>query len=140
MLPTGGRPTDIETIHAQYDALGTGLAIAGIDPGILQDRAYRGIEYSVLEIIRPSPTEPDLIAQDMQHFGWTRSREVNEHVRRIEDNGRILDVVNLNATKQEAATGVDLLYYNETFESLHRRSIQGRPMRTATGSRESMSG
>lgn len=106
----------VETLHGQYDALATGLGIAGIDAAVLDERSYDA-RHSILEVIRPSPTEPDLIARDMQHFDWTKSRAITEHINRFEQGNKVLDVVNLNATSQEAALGVDLLYYNHTFAS-----------------------
>lgn len=108
---------NVDTLHGQYDALATGFALAGFDDlDDLRQRSY-GAERSVLETIRSSPTEPDLTVRDLDHFAWSRSKAVTEHVRRFEQRGRILDVVNLNATPQEAATGVDLLYFNQTFGS-----------------------
>jgi hypothetical protein len=111
-----GSGGQIETLHSQYDALATGLGIAGFAAADLDERTY-GAKHSVLEVIRPSPTEPDLITRDIQHFAWSRSSSIREHVYRFEQGGRVLDVVNLNATPQEAALGVDLLYYNQKFDS-----------------------
>ena len=109
------RQIDIE--HSQFDALATGFALAGFHGAQEMRKNMHSVEYSVLEKIRRSPTEPDMMTRDLQHFSWSHSEALKEHIYRFKQRGRILDVVNLNGTRQEAATGVDLLYYNSTFSS-----------------------
>lgn len=113
------------------NALGTAFSISDMDP----ERIRPLVENinSPLQDILPSATEPSLIDNDLRNFPSLEGTPVDYHIYRFTDGESILDIMNVNATSIESATGVDLIYYNANYEAY--TLVQYKRMEKSGGSR-----
>ena len=118
-LPPTERFRDVagrEVLEEQVDAIRSALAISDMDTALIKDVSAQ--PFSVLTSLSPSPTEPSLIDHDLRTFPGMHGAQAREDTYVFEDRQHRLEVMNVNATTVEAATGVDLIYYNHRYRSI----------------------
>ncbi|MBA8806368.1 hypothetical protein [Promicromonospora sukumoe] len=104
--------TDIRMDHT--NAVGTALMFSDMDLEAMRTAPMPG--ESPLAELQPEPTEPSLIDHDLRNFPGMTGAPKREDIFRFKDGRHTLEVMNVNATKVETATGVDLVYYNHDFQ------------------------
>ncbi len=96
------------------NAVGTALMFSGID--VEELRSAPPLGESPLAELLVDPSEASLIDNDLRNFPGMVGVAQREHIVRFTDRRHTLDVMNVNATGVEAATGVDLIYYNHDYD------------------------
>lgn len=118
-------------VEEQIDAIRSALWISDMDRSVLRDAAPQ--EFSVLTSLVPNPTEPSLIDHDLRHFPGMHGMPARVDVYVFTEGRHRLEVINVNATSVESATGVDLIYFNHRFDSLV--AVQYKRMESDSGDR-----
>ena len=113
-----GQAAGHEIIEDQIDALSTALRCSGMDLALLDQARPGASQLGVLASLQ-AVTEMHLITHDARKT-WPAlpelpNSEIQSHV--FNDRGNLLQVMDVNATPVETATGVDLLYYNDRYAS-----------------------
>ncbi len=126
--------TSPEVTQETIDAVTTALAFTGMSARRKLTDEF-GSEDPELELVEErlaqefTPTEASLIEADLRHFPDMDARQRNHGVFSFTDGERRLTVWNVNTHGVETAIGVDLVYYNATFESYvvvqYKRSPDG---------------
>lgn len=99
----------------QANAFGSALMFSDMDMSSLRDAPLPG--ESPLAELSVGPAEPSLIDHDLRHFPGMTGVAQREDIVRFTDGPHTLDVMNVNATSIETATGVDLVYYSHDYRS-----------------------
>ncbi|MFD8104005.1 hypothetical protein ACFV24_31150 [Nocardia fluminea] len=94
--------------------MGTALMFSDMDVEKLRSAPPAG-ESPLAELL-VGPSEASLIDNDLRNFPGMVGVGQREDIVRFTDRGHTLDVMNVNATGVEAATGVDLIYYNHDYD------------------------
>ncbi|MGW0323454.1 hypothetical protein [Nocardia sp. NPDC003183] len=96
------------------NAIGTALMFSDMDIGEMRYAPLPG--ESPLRQLRLSPSEASLIDNDLRNFPGMNGEPHAEDIVRFTDEEHTLDVMNVNATGIEAATGVDLIYFSHDYD------------------------
>ncbi|TWS26287.1 hypothetical protein FK268_03360 [Tsukamurella sputi] len=119
--PVGATPNWIDTrtqnevTQNHSNAVGTALMFGGMSPDRISAAPLPGS--SPLEELRVSPSEPSLIDHDLRTIPGMTGDQRDHDVFRFTNGRNTVDVINVNATGIETATGVDLIYFNHDFQS-----------------------
>lgn len=114
--PSWMRPRLDGDIREQYtNAVGTALMFSGMDAAPLRTLPLPG--ESPLTSLRLQPSEASLIDHDLRSFPGMTAMSMAEDIVRVTDGQHTLDIMNVNTTGFETATGVDLVYYNYDYDS-----------------------
>lgn len=108
-------------IYAQEkDAISLAMRIAGIDTSILKEWLPSKTDKApfLKGLSRASLREDSMIIHDNQKFGnWAPSDHDQSGAIRFHSNDNLVTIMNVNRTPIEKTLGVDLLYYNHTYNS-----------------------
>ncbi len=96
------------------NAVGTALMFSDMDLAPMRTAPLPG--ESPLAELRLAPSEASLIDNDLRHFPGMDAQPQREDIVRFTDGEHTLDVMNVNATGVESATGVDLIYYSYDYD------------------------
>lgn len=105
---------DGELRQDHTNAVGTALMFSDMELAPLRTAPLPG--ESPLADLRLTPSEPSLIDNDLRIFPGMDARPQREDIVRFTDGKHTLDVMNVNATGVETATGVDLIYYSHDYD------------------------
>lgn len=105
---------DGELRQDHTNAFGTALMFSDMDLAPMRTAPLPG--ESPLAELRLAPTEASLIDNDLRNFPGMNAEPQHEDIVRFTDGEHTLDVMNVNATGIESATGVDLIYYNHDYD------------------------
>jgi hypothetical protein len=96
------------------NAIGTALMFSNMDLTPMRTAPMPG--ESPLAELRLAPSEASLIDNDLRNFPGMDAEPQREDIVRFTDREHTLDVMNVNATGIESATGVDLIYYSHDYD------------------------
>lgn len=106
---------DGELRQDHTNAVGTALMFSDMDLAPLRTAPLP--DESPLAELRLAPSEASLIDNDLRNFPGMDAQPQREDIVRFTDGQHTLDVMNVNATGIESATGVDLIYYSHDYDS-----------------------
>ena len=110
---SGGREPEASALEALGEVVDPG--VLRIDPRCLAQSLLRFTRLargeSPLAELRLAPSEASLIDNDLRNFPGMDAEPQREDIVRFTDREHTLDVMNVNDTGIESATGVDLIYY-----------------------------
>ena len=105
---------DGELRQDHTNAVGTALMFSDMDLAPMRTAPLPG--ESPLAELRLAPSEASLIDNDLRTFPGMEAQPQREDIFRFTDGEHTLDVMNVNATGVESATGVDLIYYSHEYD------------------------
>lgn len=105
---------DGELRQDHTNAIGTALMFSNMDLAPMRTAPMPG--ESPLAELRLAPSEASLIDNDLRNFPGMDAEPQHEDIVRFTDGAHTLDVMNVNATRIESATGVDLIYYSHDYD------------------------
>lgn len=104
---------DGDLLKDHTNAVGTALMFSDMDLTPLRSAPLPG--ESPLAELRLTPSEASLIDNYLRNFPGMDVQPQREDIVRFTDGEHTLDVMNVNATGVESATGVDLIYYSHDY-------------------------
>lgn len=105
---------DGELRQDHTNAIGTALMFSDMDLAPMRTAPLPG--ESPLAELRLAPSEASLIDNDLRTFPGMDAQPQREDIFRFTDGEHTLDVMNVNATGVESATGVDLIYHSHDYD------------------------
>ncbi|WP_147106379.1 hypothetical protein [Nesterenkonia populi] len=134
---TGGTPewmlarVEDEIRRDHTNAVGTALMFSDMALSSMRKAPLPG--ESPLVELQLQPTEASLIDNDLRSFPNMGGKPVREDLYSFTDGEQRLDVMNVNATTVESATGVDLVYLSRNYDCFVL--VQYKRMETNGGTR-----
>lgn len=105
---------DNELRQDHTNAIGTALMFSDMSIASMRTAPLPG--ESPLAELRVDPSEASLIDNDLRSFPGMSAQPQRQDIFRFTDGEHTLDVMNVNATGVESATGVDLIYYSHDYD------------------------
>lgn len=105
---------DGELLQDYTNAIGTALMFSGMNLAPMRTAPLPGD--SPLAELRLGPAEASLIDNDLHNFPDMDAEPQAEDIVRFTHGDHTLDVLNVDATRIESATGVDLVYYSHDYD------------------------
>lgn len=133
------RADSVEARTMTADAELLAVRASGLDPRDPKVQTTTLAARDAFRRFRPQPHEQTFVADDMSQIaGYDILLGGDPDCRVLSNGRRTVTVCNVDSTKIEAATGVDLIYFNSTFQALtavQYKMLEGHPPKTRIDSR-----